>query len=366
MANELISPNWHVAMVHYPIALLTLGVAIELLAFPKSMARLRAAGAWMIVLGAVLCLPAAATGLYALHDVTRHHGGPWHEVVSHLTWVEQTWAMVSRHIWLTSAGTALALMAAMSQIASLDGPQQPMRWPKKLVLVAAALLLAGGAWHGGEAVHRHGIGVRVAESPAPMRLPADVKFYVPPLQLHMKLAGLALGFALAAMALTVRRWRELRFLTPASSQLRQIAEEVSRTSEEPQRVSPPPRAAPALFWLLTFLLTAAAASAGLWYTEGDWSLPVVNDLLNNPVSRQLSNRLVAHIIGGGVVMVLPLVLALLTRLAPRWKFGITILASVLMLALAGQVWSGVLMLYDGKHGPYSQFVVPATAPATQP
>jgi len=366
LGDELISPNWHVAMVHYPIALLTLGVAIELLAFPRALSRLRAAGNWMIVLGAVLCLPAAATGLYALHDVTRHNGGPWHEVVGQLDWSPQIWTLLSRHIGLTSAGTALALMAALSQIASLDGPQQAMRWPKRIVLAIAALLLTAGAWHGGEAVYRHGIGVEVSESSrAAGRFPTDVKFYVPPLQLHTELAGLALGLALAATAMTVRRWRELRFLTPAAVQLREIAEEVSRGSQELQHVSPP-RAAPALFWLLTFLLVAATASAGLWYSEGDWSLPVLNDLINNPVSREQSNRLVAHIIGGGAVLVLPLVLAVLTRLAPRWKFCIGVVACILLTALAWQVFSGALMLYDGLGGPFSHFVVPATAPATQP
>ena len=52
MPNELIHPNWHVVLVHYLIALLTLGLAIELLSFLYRRSTLRTAGRWMLLIGA--------------------------------------------------------------------------------------------------------------------------------------------------------------------------------------------------------------------------------------------------------------------------------------------------------------------------
>src|SRR3712207_6177725 len=72
MGKEFINPNWHVILIHYPLGVFLLGVALEvaLLVF-RHHGPARAAARWMIVLGALLGLPAAYAGTYALSDVAR-------------------------------------------------------------------------------------------------------------------------------------------------------------------------------------------------------------------------------------------------------------------------------------------------------
>ena len=69
MAKQFINPNLHVAIVHFPLALLVVGTLIEFVA-PVLWRRstFRAAGRWMILLGALAAVPTATSGLYALYD----------------------------------------------------------------------------------------------------------------------------------------------------------------------------------------------------------------------------------------------------------------------------------------------------------
>jgi hypothetical protein len=76
-------------------------------------------------------------------------------------------------------------------------------------------------------------------------------------------------------------------------------------------------------------------------------------------------------------------LALLTRLAPKSRVFLSALAFGLVLAMAVQVWLGVLLTFDGGRGPLARFktdaeantpeqetpsptTVPATAPSVSP
>ena len=104
-------------------------------------------------------------------------------------------------------------------------------WRRKLYLPVLLGLLFGlvamlyGAWHGGEMVYRHGTAVlRVqhqgatadASQPKTSESAADeqtekkhgLEYFVPPLQLHVLLAGLSVAFALGAGAF--RRGRSPR------------------------------------------------------------------------------------------------------------------------------------------------------------
>jgi hypothetical protein len=66
--REYISPNWHAVLVHAPLGLLSMGIIIELLSFLWRRSSARSAGRWMILLGAITCVPALTTGIYAYHD----------------------------------------------------------------------------------------------------------------------------------------------------------------------------------------------------------------------------------------------------------------------------------------------------------
>ena len=59
--------NWSIQIftscsIHFPIAMLFVGTAIELLAFMWRGSGFRAAGRWMILIGALASIPAATTG----------------------------------------------------------------------------------------------------------------------------------------------------------------------------------------------------------------------------------------------------------------------------------------------------------------
>src|SRR5688572_1229892 len=67
MTNELIIPNWHVILIHYPLGVFMLGMLLELLLLVfRHHGPVRSAARWMIVLGALAGLPAAYSGMYAL------------------------------------------------------------------------------------------------------------------------------------------------------------------------------------------------------------------------------------------------------------------------------------------------------------
>src|SRR5687768_10037846 len=71
-AKELVNPNFHVILIHFPIGLLLTGTLIELFSFLGwRRSGFRIAGRWMILLGALLAIPTAFAGIYALSDVVR-------------------------------------------------------------------------------------------------------------------------------------------------------------------------------------------------------------------------------------------------------------------------------------------------------
>jgi hypothetical protein len=90
-----------------------------------------------------------------------------------------------------------------------------------------------------------------------------------------------------------------------------------------------------------------------------------------------SPRRLYHVISGGVIVFVPLLLALITRVSRRPKALLSLLSLVLLAAVALQVWLGVLLMFDTPDGPVTHFnrpgetpatapsVIPATAPATQ-
>ena len=75
MHDSLINPNFHVILIHYPLGVFVLGVVLELLGFFWGRgSRVKVAARWMIVLGALLTLPSATSGIYALSDIKENQG----------------------------------------------------------------------------------------------------------------------------------------------------------------------------------------------------------------------------------------------------------------------------------------------------
>lgn len=142
-----IIPNWHPALVHFPIALTTVALAFiavgTLFRNGSYAAQCRATGRWMLWGAALFALIAAAFGWFAFNSVG-------HDEVSHAAMtLHRNWA-----IWTLAALVALAAWDVWRG-GSRKKPSQGFLG----LLVAAWLLVASTAWHGAELVYRHGLGV---------------------------------------------------------------------------------------------------------------------------------------------------------------------------------------------------------------
>ncbi len=267
MSQDFINPNWHIIFIHYPLGLLAIGILIELFSFFWRRSGFRAAGRWMILLGALLSIPTALLGLFALVDVARLNNpqahSHWNDLIaaSPLTTRHdgQAWEMLVNHLWYQVAATLVFVFVVITWLGCSD------LWRKRLHVPLLVLLLAGsaamfiGAWYGGESVYRHGVGVQrqtvhtgeawatgeeemarrdsgraaaattqpATTQPASARREPQVpvaaeqqtgieashkslEYYVMPLQLHVMLAGVAVALALAALGQSIRRVSEAR------------------------------------------------------------------------------------------------------------------------------------------------------------
>jgi len=148
-----IIPNFHPALVHFPIALTTAALAftaIGTLFWNRSYAaQCRTAGRWMLWAAALSALMAAAFGWFASNSVA-------HDEVSHA-------AMMLHRNWALGTLTALLVLAAWDWWRGRFGrmPSQGFLG----LLVAAWLLVTSTAWHGAELVYRHGLGVMSIPKP---------------------------------------------------------------------------------------------------------------------------------------------------------------------------------------------------------
>lgn len=140
-------PNWHPALVHYPIAFATATVVfitIGLAYKNRSWAmQCLMTGRWMLWSAALFGLIAAAFGWFAYNSVE-------HDAVSHA-------AMILHRNWALGALALLFALASWDVWRSRSGkmPSQVFL----VLLVAAWLLVMSTAWHGAELVYRHGLGV---------------------------------------------------------------------------------------------------------------------------------------------------------------------------------------------------------------
>lgn len=141
-------PNFHPLFVHFPIALISVSAFFHLAArllrdrprYASHCAVLAHATLW---LGALAALPTVALGWLALNSVN-------HDEAGHA-------AMLLHRAW------ALATLAVLLVLAGWDAWKHKVdaipAWPFVAAAIAAWMLVASTAWHGGELVYRHGLGV---------------------------------------------------------------------------------------------------------------------------------------------------------------------------------------------------------------
>jgi len=115
------------------------------------------------------------------------------------------------------------------------------------------------------------------------------------------------------------------------------------TDDRPVVEVPAPR-----FWLVTALLGLMTAVGGLIIIEPSTFNDVITMVKSN-------SRYVGHTAAGVGIVVLTIVLAIITRTAPRSRGLLMVFAVLLVVALAAQIWFGTLLLFDSPQGPLVRF-----------
>ena len=422
MSKEFINPNWHVILIHYPLGVFVLGMLIELFSFLYRRSAVRSVGRWMIVLGALSMIPTALSGLYALGNVVRMElpesmgdaDRPWNEVFAASQLNTEQREFLGRHAWSQAAATALAVVLVTIAIGCSDRMRRKLYAPIGLGLLLSLAVVTWGAYYGGEMVYRHGTGVlRVQKKgtmpetsqPQPTESAADeqaeqkagLEKYVPPLQAHVVLAGLSVALAFGALGLSMRSIATAdepsvdedevpppealtygpMVVTPppdllsTPTALRGPADDldVARSLNPDADVTRPRRRTPApKAWVLAALVGMGASATGLWFLAGPdeagtWEFPRLWAMIS------ASPRRLFHVAAGGTLIGLPLFLALVMRVSRKPKFMLTVLGLLMVLAVALQVWLGILLMLDTPDGSIMRFngtATAATSPTTEP
>lgn len=146
-------PNWHPAFVHFPIAFVTASV---LLVAAGKMFQVKpwadnciVFGRWMLWAAAITAFVAATFGWFAYNSVK-------HDDASHV-------AMTIHRNWALAALGALVFLGVWA-IRSWRSAAEPSYGLLALLLISWFLVIIT-AWHGGDVVYRHGIGVQSMPSP---------------------------------------------------------------------------------------------------------------------------------------------------------------------------------------------------------
>lgn len=132
--------EFHPAVVHFPIAFLVGGVALDV--FGSASEAAVEAATYMLLAGLVTGAVAAATGVVSFYTVPANH-------------TEDAHYKVFRHIWAMVAAVVLFTVVCF------------VRWPHPATVspairglgVAAALILLFGGYVGGKLVYHGGLGV---------------------------------------------------------------------------------------------------------------------------------------------------------------------------------------------------------------
>lgn len=140
-------PNLHPLMVHFPIALITMSAVFHVAAaatrgkpLSRNFGILAHALLW---LSALSVLPAVFLGWQAYNSVT-------HDDASHAAMlIHRNWAL----------GTSVVLIILASWDGWRNKIDSPPAWWFVVAVIGAWSMVAITAWHGGELVYRHGLGV---------------------------------------------------------------------------------------------------------------------------------------------------------------------------------------------------------------
>ncbi|MGE5386689.1 MAG: DUF2231 domain-containing protein [Betaproteobacteria bacterium] len=153
-----IIPNWHPALVHFPIALILVAAfftVVAKLASDRPVAgEWAATGRWTLRCGAVLGMAAALAGWVAFNSVD-------HDDAGHV-------AMLLHRDWAMGTMAAMVVLVLWEILQTRAGRPVSWRFAAALALAAGGVVTTG--WLGSELVYRHRLGVMpppVAVEPPP-------------------------------------------------------------------------------------------------------------------------------------------------------------------------------------------------------
>jgi hypothetical protein len=236
--REYIIPNWHAILIHAPLGLLSVGLVLEILTLLWRHSSARAAARWMLLVGAIMAVPALTSGIYAYHDVIAPTTSPedafeerWDDLLDQ-TVKDRVPESVSAdetkirevpvrkvlagpigqelrtHIWRNSLGLAGVFLAVIIFIGATDLWRRRLYLPLLILLIASEGMIINGAHNGGLLVYQRGVATQPlpAGPPSEMKLTLEqtIKQYAPPAQVHFMMAGWVIGLALVALALSIR------------------------------------------------------------------------------------------------------------------------------------------------------------------
>ncbi|HTW93983.1 MAG TPA: DUF2231 domain-containing protein [Tepidisphaeraceae bacterium] len=372
---RFVNPNYHVILIHYPLALLSVGLLIEIFSFLWRDSTIRLAGHWMMLLGALATIPAATSGIFAKYDILSNgNGGNWVDVRQAAGLSELQWHLLNQHVLFTSLGAILASLGAIAWLAT------EIRWPGHIsmpvlgmFLVAMGLMVAG-AYNGGEIIYRTQFATRSQDQSDKMladwqsetkgsdlkdQWQRRVEFYVDTLQTHVIAAGVLFALLAAGMGLSLQKSSQMNLPAPQKKE-----------GEEPPAERP--ALAPAVrFWAVAIVAGLLTAAVG-WYVTGHdlepplWDVRAIfKEAIWDPYRKDpaSNSRMLAHTVLGGGILALGVIMLMISHWAARKKFLITLLSLLLLAMIAGQIGMGILLMYDGDSGPLTHFNPPTAATA---
>jgi uncharacterized membrane protein len=370
----LVIPNFHVALIHFPIALLVLGVAIELVcSFAWKTSGARLAARWMILLGTLFGWPAAYSGAFAIRTAAGEDFAAlsWADIRGNSPTLsnEGAWEVLRTHLVINAGAVALCSLVVVGWLMAGARLRQKLHVPGMALLVLACSAVMVAAWHGGELVYFHDVthvrdstGINATGERVVSHAPRDI---VPPLDAHVTLAGLATGIALIAWGVAARSRRAMVAVDPNTGQTLPGTTAASPDSPlmDPQRdrifaafqqnsievVTAPPQAT--LGWIAAFAFLAVSG-LGLWSLADSfesWSPALLMEqIIDAKESTGLSRRL-AHLLAGVAVLMLSLLVGIVGARS-RSRTVPMLVGFVLFAALAVQAWIGILLLLDTNSG----------------
>ncbi len=397
MPTQLVNPNLHVVMVHFPIAVLVVGAAIEVLSFVWRGSGFRAAGRWMILIGALASIPAATTGMYAARQAMGSPESTLAEIKHQAPFDADQWAQMRHHILYNGAAAAILSVLVIAWLGASDRIRQSAHFGYLLVLLVACGLISIGAWHGGELVFAHGTGMHLVNGgwPPPTKteaasssageddhVPVDKSRAVftalnagegqlhkvdDSTDIHVQLAGWTVALAVVTLGLSIRGlWlNPNRQMEDNGASDDDIVNALSGRNEKRgttglpaidpdlKATALPARVPAARFWLLVFLLGLLTAVVGVMLLGPGTMSELTKEIKDYP-------RYMAHTVAGVSIVGLTLILALVTRFGPYNRVLIGGFSLLLALALAAQLWVGVLLLFDTNEGAIQHFNPPTT------